>query len=56
MQKWEYKVMQMVFDDDLDRAGEEGWELVSVIATKEEADGTQEVADSITAYLKRPLA
>jgi len=30
MQKWEYKIVKVATEAELNRLGEEGWELISV--------------------------
>ena len=52
MQKWEYKVVYGPRESELNKLGDEGWELVSVVAdTSGDAYST---SSSIYAYLKRP--
>lgn len=52
MQKWEYKIVYLPSESELNKLGNEGWELVSVAAdVSGDAHG---MSSSMTAYLKRP--
>jgi hypothetical protein len=52
MQKWEYKRVPYITENELDQLGNEGWELVSVVAdVSGDAHG---MSSSFVAYLKRP--
>jgi len=48
-QTWEYRVLSRATQDDLDRYGSDGWELVAVGDTDPNGISTGRVA-----YLKRP--
>ena len=48
MKEWEYKIIRCVNQPDLDRAGRQGWELVSITTRADDERFTR-------AYLKRPL-
>ena len=52
MQKWEYKIEDGVFArivlDDLNKWGDDGWELAGIVQTLEFGPGT------IRFFLKRP--
>jgi hypothetical protein len=52
---WEYKLLYggKHFEDDLNRLGADGWELVSVTAQQTGQLGALSTAKAI-AYLKRP--
>jgi hypothetical protein len=50
MQKWEYTVLQPADEYKMTALGEEGWELVNVVAIPAK-DGTT----SLAAYFKRPV-
>lgn len=52
MQKWEYKKVYDPSESKLNELGDEGWELVSVVA---DVSGTAyETSSTIYTYLKRP--
>ena len=48
MQKWEYKIIDVPDQAELNKLGTEGWDLVAVAAT-----GTQYFR--VRAFLKRPI-
>ena len=48
MQKWEYKVVDVPDQGELNKLGSEGWELVAVAGTSSEYY-------IIKAFLKRPI-
>jgi hypothetical protein len=60
MQKWEYKVIYGYPNEQaLNKLGEEGWELVAVVAgglehVDEYAGHPTQRAEDVYAYLKRP--
>lgn len=49
MQKWEYLIINVPDQAELNRLGSEGWELIGVAGT-----GTQYY--SVRAFLKRPTS
>jgi hypothetical protein len=52
MQKWEYTKVYDPNENKLNELGDQGWELMSVVA---DVSGTaDETSSSIYAYLKRP--
>jgi hypothetical protein len=60
MQKWEYLVLDWwPTKTELDQLGEQGWELVTVVAGGLERVDTEDTnptrrAEDVNAYLKRP--
>ena len=51
MQKWEYKIIALHSESDLNRLGDQGWELVGVASG---AISLTEGAQVTSAILKRP--
>jgi hypothetical protein len=51
MQKWEYKMIALVSESDLNRWGEQGWELVAVASG---AIDLRDATKTTAAILKRP--
>jgi hypothetical protein len=52
MQKWEYTTVYHPSERELNKLGDEGWELVSVAA--EVSGNENDISSTVTAYLKRP--
>ena len=48
MQKWEYLVIEVPEQSELNKLGSEGWELIAVAGTSTEYYG-------VRAFLKRPI-
>ncbi len=53
MQKWEYKVTHDLRESELNKLGNEGWELVTIVA--EVSGHADRTSSSVYAYFKRQL-